>query len=146
LHFILPALAVFVLDGATKAAVRTWLPVGESLPVVPGVFYLTHALNPGAAFGLLAGARIPLIAVGILALGALVWVSRRTRREECFLQLALGLQFGGTGGNLVDRVRLGHVTDFLDFRVWPIFNVADSAIVVGAFLLVGWLFHRGHRR
>lgn len=143
--FTLPALAVLVLDAATKAAVRVWLPVGESLAVVPGAFYLTHALNPGAAFGLLPGARLPLIAVGILALGALAFVSHRMGKEESFLQLALGLQFGGTGGNLVDRVRLGHVTDFLDFRVWPIFNLADSAIVVGAMLLVGWLLHRGNR-
>ena len=146
LHFILPALAVLVLDVATKAAVRAWLPIGESLPIVPGAFYLTHALNPGAAFGLLPGAQIPLMAMSILALSALVFVNRRMGQKEPFLQLALGLQFGGTGGNLLDRARLGHVTDFLDFRVWPVFNLADSAIVLGAALLVGWLLHRGHRR
>jgi len=146
LRFILPAFAVLGLDAATKATIRAWLPVGESVALVPGAFHLTHAVNPGAAFGLFPGARLPLIAVGFLAMGALCFASRRLGQRDRFLQFALGLQFGGTGGNLLDRARLGHVTDFLDFRVWPVFNLADSAIVVGAVLLVGWLLHRDRRR
>lgn len=133
------ALVVLLGDQLTKLAVRHWLPVGTSIPVVPHVLSLTHARNPGAAFGMLPdGATFFLVA----SLGAclfLVWLGPRFARDNHLLLWALSCQLGGALGNLTDRLFFGKVTDFLDFHVWPVFNLADAALTIGAMLLVGFL-------
>lgn len=130
-----------VADQSSKVFVRSWLAVAESVPVVPGVFHLTHAENEGAAFGLMPGFIWLFVATSLgvlLGIGVFWW---RVRPAARWLVVALGLVAGGSVGNLVDRVRFGRVTDFFDVLAisFPVFNLADSAIVVGVGLLVIWV-------
>jgi len=134
------ALAVVLGDRLSKFIVRTRLPLGESIPVIPGVFYLTHVENPGAAFSLLTNRRPLLVIIAIVVVAGIIVVSRQRVARDPLLRTALGLILGGAVGNLWDRAARGVVTDFLDVRVWPVFNLADSAIVVGAILAVWWAF------
>jgi len=121
---------VLAVDLATKNIVAASLLPGESVAVVKGFFYLTHVRNTGAAFGLLQGRTLILatLTVVVLAVGAL-YVAREGGTDLSLL--ALGAVAGGAAGNLVDRFGRGFVVDFLDFRIWPVFNVADAALVVG---------------
>jgi signal peptidase II len=126
---------VTLLDQATKAWVQAAFAYGEKRTVIPGLFNLHHIRNTGAAWGLLAGWRVLLIAFSLAMLLLLL-----RRRREFFYgfrggRLAVGLLAGGIVGNLIDRLRLGYVVDFLDFYHghwhFPAFNVADSAICIG---------------
>lgn len=152
--YVLLAVAVLVGDQLTKSAVEKSIPLHATLRIIPGFFNLTYTRNPGAAFGLFADSPSPwktsvLIAVSVallIAVAAVVWKSARIEWEA---GVALALIVGGAVSNLSDRVRFEHVTDFLDFYFhqyhWFTFNLADSAIVVGAFLLVIHLLTpRGH--
>lgn len=139
------AVAVLVLDRLTKWIIATRLTLHDGFTVIPNFFRIVHVENPGAAFGLFAESSsqwrlTALILFSLLALavvGALLW---KNSDRLSATGIALSLVLGGALGNLWDRVISGHVTDFLEFHVgsyyWPSFNVADSAIVVGAFLLV----------
>lgn len=129
---------VFLADQLTKWLVIKFLDLGESVPV-NGFFKLTHTFNTGSAFGLFSGQNFPLILVSVVGITILVLIYRSQHQPGNLLRLSLGLQFGGAAGNLLDRVRLGHVTDFVDVGSWPIFNVADASIVVGLGLLA-WMF------
>jgi len=144
--------AVLVLDQATKALVLKHLPLGESLPVIPGFFDLTHVHNPGGAFGFLSGMSaefrgLLFVAVSLLAVALILYFYWQTPVRQRLLAVGLSLIFGGAVGNLVDRIRFGIVVDFLDLYAgelhWPAFNVADSAITVGV-LIFGYhiLFHK----
>jgi signal peptidase II len=131
---------VVAADQLTKVLIRSHLAVGESLPVT-GWLSLTHASNTGAAFGIFQGQSFPLTMVGLVGICVLLLYAFFLYRRLPFLnntlsEVALGLILGGTIGNLIDRLRLGYVTDFIDFHFWPAFNVADSAIVVGAIMFV----------
>ncbi len=129
-------LVTLLLDQFSKYIITSRMLQGESIPVFPPVFYITYILNPGAAFGILANRTTFFIVLSLLVIvGALVFY-RYLPKERTLMCLASGLVVGGALGNLIDRVRLGRVIDFLDFRVWPIFNLADSAIVIGALLLI----------
>ena len=139
------ALAVFALDQATKSVVEARIGLHEVHSIIPGVFRLTHVKNRGAAFGIFADSPSQLkigvlIVMSVLALGivmALLWRQQAGARRS---GIGLALILGGAVGNLFDRMMHGSVVDFLDFYLgsfhWPTFNVADTAIVVGAGLLV----------
>lgn len=129
---------VFLTDQFTKWLVREFIEFRESVPV-DGFFRLTHTFNTGSAFGLFQDQNLPLIIVSVVAIAILTLIYRSQPQPGNLLRLSLGLQFGGAAGNLLDRVRLGHVTDFVDVGSWPIFNVADASIVTGLALLA-WLF------
>jgi signal peptidase II len=132
---IVIAAVVVLIDQLTKAAVNTYMQVGESLPVISGVLHITHVKNAGAAFGLMQDAQ-PLFLIAAIALIVLISIFHRRIREEGFwMTAALGMVLGGAIGNLIDRVSTGAVTDFIDIRIWPVFNAADSAIVVGVAIL-----------
>ena len=133
----LTALLVFGLDTVSKWLVATRMAPGQSIPAIPGFFYITYVRNAGAAFGLLQH-RTPLfVAVAVAVIALIVAYGRRLAHGSRLLGVALGMLLGGAAGNLMDRVLYGQVIDFLDFRVWSfVFNVADSAIVVGAILFV----------
>jgi signal peptidase II len=131
---------VIILDQVTKLIIIKTLPLYDKITVIPGVFDIVHYLNPGGAFGLLAGVssnfrHLFFIVVAILALGLVFYFYRSTPVTHRFLSVAFSMIFGGAVGNLIDRFRFGRVVDFLDFYVknwhWPAFNVADSAITVG---------------
>lgn len=130
------ALLVAAADQGVKALVIRALPPSASIPVLPGVLSLTHVQNPGVAFGLLSG--IPPVAAALVAL-TLFFLVLYNRGRWLATRAAAGgfaLMAGGACGNLLDRARLGHVVDYLDLHIWPVFNLADVAIVVGAGLLV----------
>ncbi len=139
LGLFLIAAAVIALDQYTKALVRAHLPLNVSwnpIAWLDPIVTLTHVQNTGAAFGLLPqfGGMFILIAIVVVLLIILFY--RQLAQGSFLLQMAFGLQLGGALGNLCDRLARGYVTDFIDFRWWPVFNVADSAIVVGTILLV----------
>lgn len=132
------ALVVIALDQYTKALVRETVPINVSwmpIPWLDPLVTLTHVRNTGAAFGLFPGLGgvFRFIALGVVAV--IVIFSRQLAAISRLVRVAFGLQLGGATGNLIDRMVQGYVTDFIDVRVWPIFNVADSAIVVGTVLL-----------
>ena len=142
---LLIALAVFVLDRITKLVIMKTIMLDDAISIIPGFFRLTHLENPGAAFSLFAESTSPfrtaaLVLFSVAALivvGGLLWKDRNQFNTVTF---SLSLILGGAIGNLWDRLADGKVTDFLDFYLgihhWPPFNVADSAITVGAGLLL----------
>ena len=148
-YHILIAAFVVVLDRMTKWLIAQKISMNDSVDVIPGLFRLTHVQNKGAAFGLFSEspsefkvAMLILFSVAALAVvSALLWKNGNALNTTA---IALSLVFGGALGNLWDRVAAGHVIDFMDFywgsHHWPAFNVADSAIVVGAFLLLSEIF------
>jgi signal peptidase II len=151
---LLIALAVLLLDRITKWAIAQTIPLEDTINIIPGFFRLTHLENTGAAFSLFADSSSPfrttlLIAFSVAALSVvsvLLWKDRRVFHSGT---LALSLILGGAVGNLWDRIANGKVTDFLDFYIgihhWPPFNIADSAIVVGALLLFMRMLRKDHR-
>ncbi len=143
--FFITAAAVILLDQATKYLIDSGMSIGDSFPVIQGLFNITYVRNPGAAFGIFAKSpeifrTVFLIAVTSAAMILILYYIRMNRGRESLLNLALSLIFGGAIGNLIDRIRFGEVIDFLDFYVgahhWPAYNVADSAISTGAVLLL----------
>lgn len=130
------ALAVYILDRFTKILVQYYLVEGESIPIIANVFHLTFHRNPGAAFSLFPHKKLFFILVTVVVLVLIIYFYFKLPANKKIARTALALQFGGAVGNLVDRVfGGGYVVDFLDFRVWPIFNIADSAIFIGVVLL-----------
>ncbi len=132
------AVLVIILDQYTKEIVRTNMPLYTSWAPIPGIenfFQITHTTNTGVAFGLFQnGNTIFAIFVSLISIGIVVF-NQRLSLGNLLLRVALGLQLGGALGNLIDRVTQGYVTDFLDFGLWPVFNVADMAVVSGVILL-----------
>jgi signal peptidase II len=138
------AIFVLVLDQWTKHLVVKYLsPRAAPIPVLPGV-YLTHVQNPGTAFGLLGSGSGYLAVIAVLAVIFIVgyWshLRRLPRPPSVWLLCGLALPLGGAMGNLIDRLRQGRVTDFIDLRVWPVFNVADTAITIGACMVAYYFF------
>ena len=138
LMLFLVAVAVLLVDQLTKLTIENTLPLNHSVAPFPEyahLFRLTHVSNTGAAFGLFPGAS-PVFMVIALIVGLVIVVYNYTLPAgHMSLRVALGLQLGGAFGNLIDRIRLGHVTDFLDFGAWPVFNLADTAVVAGVIIL-----------
>lgn len=136
--FYLLAGAIAVADQAVKAVVKAQIPLHTSVPLWPGVFHLTHVQNDGIAFSMLAGKTWLITIASMLIMAGIVVTERRARGGlDRFSGIALALPLGGALGNLIDRLRTGLVTDFLDFRAinFAIFNVADTAITIGICLL-----------
>jgi signal peptidase II len=138
------ALIIF-LDRISKLAVEARVTLGQHVPVIPNVFWISHVLNTGAAFSMFEGARSPLlvrnllVAFSVVAVIVVLAVLVRLGRSVSTTSIALALILGGAIGNLYDRIKFSYVVDFLEVHIgsyhWPDFNVADSAIVVGACLL-----------
>jgi signal peptidase II len=139
LLFLGLAVLVVVTDQATKRLAEDRLRGQRSIPLLDDILRLTYVENRGAAFGLLQDQTAFFVFVGILVVGVIAASYRYLPRSGFRLHLALGLQLGGAIGNLIDRIRQGYVVDFVDFGYrsnwWPVFNVADSAIVIGVALL-----------
>ncbi|MFO7570798.1 MAG: signal peptidase II [Smithellaceae bacterium] len=143
--FFLGAAALIVLDQITKSAITSRFVLHEIYPVIPGFFNLVYVMNPGAAFGFLATASetfryIFFTGVTAAAVILIIYYLIKNNPRSLMLVSALTLIFGGAVGNLIDRIRFGAVVDFLDVYIstahWPAFNVADSAITVGALLMI----------
>jgi signal peptidase II len=140
--------SVLLVDILSKLAVEsriqlntTWMPIEALVPI----FRITHVSNTGAAFGLFPSGGNLFLIVGIVVSVFIIVFNTRLPANHYLYRVALGLQLGGALGNLLNRLRIGHVTDFLDFGPWPIFNVADMCVVAGV-LLLAFLMLRDERR
>lgn len=138
IYYYVLALLVFFADRIAKWLVVTYMEFGQSIPLWEGVFHLTSHRNRGAAFGILENQRGFFIVITIAIIVGIIWYLRKAHRESKLVSLALALILGGAIGNFYDRVLTGEVVDFLDFTLinFPIFNIADSAIVIGVSLFV----------
>lgn len=141
-------IVIIVLDQLTKYVIDRSMPLHHSIPIIDGLFNLTYVRNTGAAFGIFAGSheafRLPfLLLVSIVAIGFVAVMLKRLRETETGLITALSFILGGALGNLIDRVLLGEVIDFLDFYWsryhWPAFNLADSFITIGVTITLFYL-------
>ena len=139
------ALAVIIVDHVTKTIVALHFLPGESRIVIPHVLYLTYVQNYHGAFGLFGTHPLLLTAAASAVLiGFYLWYRREGAAAQ--VHIAFALIFGGAVGNIIDRLHFGYVHDFIDFRFWPVFNVADSAITIGVgLLLLQMLVHEKHR-
>lgn len=122
---------VIIMDQWSKHYIQDNMVIGMSIPIIPDIFHLTYILNAGAAFGILENQRYLLIVVAAAMIGAVAFFYRQLALQPLLLRLGVGLLAGGAIGNGIDRINTGQVIDFFDFRIWPIFNVADVAIVTG---------------
>ena len=140
------AAAVLALDQLTKALVRASLERGEAWPDDWPV-RIRYITNTGAAFGILQDQTAFLMLMTVIGLAAIYLYYRYPPFDHAVVPTAIGMMLGGAIGNLVDRVRLGRVTDFIDFPLWPAFNVADSSITIGvAIIIIGYIFFAERRK
>lgn len=138
-YLVVLALVVASLDQFTKSIVVANLELHESWMPVPwlaNVVTITHVQNSGAAFGIFPAGSVAFSAIGVVVVGAIVYYFHQLPVGQWWVRTALGFQLGGAIGNLMDRFRLGHVTDFINFSFWPVFNLADTAIVIGVGILI----------
>ncbi|HHV61875.1 MAG TPA: signal peptidase II [Firmicutes bacterium] len=122
-------------DQISKFWVIKTFPAGVRVPVWDGRLYITRTANPGAAFGILPNQTAFLIVVAAVILLLVIIYGRHLMARSLLLRLGFGLAVGGALGNMIDRLRVGRVTDFIDVKFWPVFNLADVAIVFGVVLL-----------
>ena len=151
LRLIFIAGLVVVVDQITKLIVLNSLPLFHSIQIIPGFFNLTHIHNPGGAFGFLSNngssiQRYVFLFASSVAVGLVLYFYNKTPQSYVLLSSGFALIIGGALGNLIDRIRMGKVVDFLDFHIgslhWPAFNVADSAVSIGMIIFVFHLIFR----
>jgi len=138
--FIIAAL-VIIADQLSKYLVASFMEVGQSITVIRNFFSVTYVRNPGAAFGMLPYQTAFFIVITVVVVIFILYYYRVLAENHKWLRFGLALQLGGALGNLIDRIREGYVVDFIDFTIWPpVFNLADSAIVIGiaVFLIAFW--------
>jgi len=138
--FFIVAFLVFLADLIFKRLAVAYLAPAGSLPVINGVMSLTYVQNTGVAFGFLRGHRPLLILIGVLVCLVVAYFDQRLGKEDRFFKFCLAMILGGSLGNLSDRIFLGYVVDYIDFRVFPVFNFADMAINSGVFLIFYKMF------
>lgn len=138
MRYYMAAVFVIILDQITKGFVAAKMNVGESIPVWKDVFSITSHRNEGAAFGILQGQMWVFYIITVIVVFGIIYYLQRYGRQHAFLGIALALVLGGAIGNFIDRLFRGSVVDFLYFRIidYPIFNIADSALVVGVILIL----------
>ena len=146
--FLLPVVAVLtlVIDQISKLAVMTSLRPGESWNPVAALerwVSLTYVTNTGAAFGLFPDYGVVFMVIAVVVIATIIFYYRHLPGDQWLVQASLGLQLGGALGNLLDRLQHGHVIDFIDFKIWPVFNVADSSVFVGVVILAFHLLRYG---
>lgn len=128
---LLVVLFVVFIDQLSKFYIQKHMVLGMSIPVVEDVFHITYVLNPGAAFGLFEHQTLFFLVVAVCLVISAIYFYPRIPKQYHLLRLGTGLLVGGAVGNVIDRIKTGYVVDFFDFRIWPVFNVADTAIVCG---------------
>ena len=137
--YYIAILALIGLDWLTKYWIQTSMALNDTIPVIDGIFHITYIHNYGAAFSILQGKQSFLLIVTGIAMTAILayMVIGQIKKKAASMELwSLALILAGGIGNFIDRVRFGYVVDFFDFRIWPIFNVADIAVCCGCSLLV----------
>ena len=136
------ALLIIFLDQLTKFFIKNNFQLNQSIPIIKNILHLTYVTNSGSAFGLFKGFNIFFILFSIIVIIVVFYYIRKIKENEKLLQLSIGLLLGGTIGNLIDRLVYGSVIDFIDFRIWPVFNVADSAVTISIILLIILLWEK----
>ncbi len=136
------ALSLLFLDQFSKYLIRQKLPVAVSIPVINSIFHITYVENTGIAFGLFPQGHSLFIIISLIIIIVIVFFERKKVLKSPWERFCLGLVLGGALGNLIDRLRFGFVIDFLDFRVWPVFNLADSGVCIGGILMVFFLLRK----
>lgn len=135
-------LLVLLADQYTKLIVQQDMIVGQSIPVIHKIFHFTYVQNSGGAFGILRGRTNLFIIISIIVILFIIYFMLKEEKKDYFIKTVFSFILGGAISNLIDRMRLGYVVDFIDFQVWPVFNIADSAISVGMVLLFIHLFFK----
>ena len=136
------ALFIVFLDQITKFLIKQNFQLNQSIPIIKNILHLTYITNTGSAFGLFKGLNVFFILFSIIVIILIFYYLNKTKENEKALLFAIGLLLGGTIGNLIDRVFYGVVTDFIDFRIWPVFNLADSAVSISVILLIVLLWKK----
>jgi signal peptidase II len=137
------AALVFAADRLTKYFIIKSLALGQSIKIVPDIFHITLVFNDGAAFGVFRHCGTFFIIFSLAVIAVILMIVLRSTRLDLLTSISLALILGGAAGNLIDRLKFGYVIDFLDFRIWPVFNFADSCITIGVALIAyGIIFKR----
>lgn len=136
MHFIIGVLLVVFADQVSKVWIAGTMELGESIPIINNIFHITYILNPSSAFGLLKFSNKTFIVLGSIIIVIGIFLLFKIAQENKLVFYSFILLLGGSLGNLIDRFRIGSVIDFIDFRIWPIFNIADSALNIGILLLI----------
>ena len=136
------ALLIVFLDQLTKYLVKTSFQLKESMPIISNIFHLTYIQNFGAGFGILQNQKWILIFISMIVIGIIFYYFDKIKEKELLLQALVAFILGGTVGNLIDRLLNGYVIDFLDFKIWPIFNIADSFVTMGVIGLIIYLWDK----
>lgn len=142
---IILTILIIIADQWSKHIIEANMTPGLSLPVIPNIFHITYILNPGAAFGILENQRGFFIAIAIAMLLAAIYFYPRIPAKYHMLRFGVCLLVGGASGNVIDRIKTGYVVDFFDLRVWPVFNIADIAIVSGVICVIIAMFRLSHK-
>ena len=136
------ALIVIFIDQITKFLITSNFQLHQSIAIIKNIFYFTFIQNTGAGFGILKNQQWILIWISIFIFGIILYNLDKIKENQRLLQVLVGFILGGTIGNLIDRIFFGYVIDFLDFRIWPIFNFADSFITIGVIGLIIYLWDK----
>ncbi len=135
MYFLIPFFVFLAADQVVKLIVRANMVEGQSIPVIETIFHITYIENPGAAFGILANQRMLFLVMTAFIVGIMLYLYFSLGNKKSLTAVSLGIVVSGAVGNFIDRFIQGTVTDFLDFRIWPIFNIADICICVGLALI-----------
>lgn len=139
--FFAVAFVVVVLDQITKYFVAKFMVLGQSIPIIQNVFHLTYVRNTGIGFSLFQNQNAVMIWVVVIILGFILFYFDRIQSQK-WPVAGFALVFGGGIGNLIDRILLGSVIDFIDLRVWPVFNIADSSAFIGVIILMVYYWRK----
>ena len=129
-------IVIVAADQFVKSIITASMVPGESIPILQHVFHLTYVLNPGAAFGILPNQRIFFIILGITVLALTMMIYSRIKRSDVAMRIGMISMISGAAASLIDRFQNGLVVDFIDFRIWPVFNIADISIVIGTCFMI----------
>lgn len=135
-------LILLSVDQFSKYIIRQKMSLAESIPIIKSVFHITYVENRGIAFGLFPQGRSLFIVISLIIILGIIFFERKKVIKSLKERFCLGLILGGALGNLIDRLRFGFVIDFLDFRIWPVFNLADSGVCIGGILMVFFLLRK----
>ncbi len=143
MYFSIPLIAGLILDQLLKYWIRTNMTLGQSIPVISGIFHITYIENPGAAFGILSNHRILFLLLTAVIVFIMLYLYYTLQNKKSLAACSLGLIISGAAGNFIDRFLRGTVTDMFDFQIWPVFNIADICICVGIAMLCYILIFKG---
>lgn len=146
---VFSAIAILIADQSSKLLISSRLLAGQSIPIIYNILHITFVRNTGAAFGLFKNSTVLFISISVIAIWVILSILYRSMRKGEFFynfmqNFSLVLIMSGAIGNLIDRIRLGYVIDFIDVRIWPVFNVADSSITIGTSILVFYFVSKRH--